>query len=97
MDFGIVATIGNKLDINETDMLSEVSQDKNIKRHLHVPGVGQGREAFRRRGQAGLNDQTCDRTEVRANRGREEGSNFSHCLAGGERSGLFRSVFGRAG
>jgi acyl-CoA synthetase (NDP forming) len=30
MDFGIVATIGNKLDINETDMLSEVSQDKNI-------------------------------------------------------------------
>lgn len=30
MDFGIVATIGNKLDINETDMLREVSQDKNI-------------------------------------------------------------------
>lgn len=30
MDFGIVATIGNKLDINETDMLSEVSLDKNI-------------------------------------------------------------------
>lgn len=30
MDFGIVATIGNKLDINETDMLSEVSRDKNI-------------------------------------------------------------------
>jgi len=30
MDFGIVATIGNKLDINETDMLSEVSQDRNI-------------------------------------------------------------------
>jgi acyl-CoA synthetase (NDP forming) len=30
MDFGIVATIGNKLDINETDMLNEISQDQNI-------------------------------------------------------------------
>jgi acyl-CoA synthetase (NDP forming) len=30
MDFGIVATIGNKLDINETDMLNEISQDPNI-------------------------------------------------------------------
>jgi acyl-CoA synthetase (NDP forming) len=30
MDFGIVATIGNKLDLNETDMLNEVSQDQNI-------------------------------------------------------------------
>jgi acyl-CoA synthetase (NDP forming) len=30
MDFGIVATIGNKLDINETDMLNEVSHDENI-------------------------------------------------------------------
>lgn len=30
MDFGIVATIGNKLDINETDMLEAVSIDRNI-------------------------------------------------------------------
>ncbi|KUK44100.1 MAG: acetate--CoA ligase family protein [Methanothrix sp.] len=30
MDFGIVATIGNKLDINETDMLEAVSQDENV-------------------------------------------------------------------
>ncbi len=30
MDFGIVATIGNKLDINETDMLEATSMDKNI-------------------------------------------------------------------
>ena len=30
MDFGIVATIGNKLDINETDMLNEISRDQNI-------------------------------------------------------------------
>ena len=30
MDFGIVATIGNKLDINETDMLYAVSQDPNV-------------------------------------------------------------------
>ena len=30
MDFGIIATIGNKLDINETDMLEAVSQDENI-------------------------------------------------------------------
>ena len=30
MDFGIIATIGNKLDINETDILEAVSQDKNI-------------------------------------------------------------------
>lgn len=30
MDFGIVATIGNKLDINETDMLEAVSMDPNI-------------------------------------------------------------------
>ena len=30
LDFGIVATIGNKLDINETDMLEAVSFDENI-------------------------------------------------------------------
>jgi len=30
MDFGIVATIGNKLDINETDMLEAVSMDDNV-------------------------------------------------------------------
>ena len=30
MDFGIIATIGNKLDINETDILEAVSRDKNI-------------------------------------------------------------------
>jgi acyl-CoA synthetase (NDP forming) len=30
MDFGIVATIGNKLDINETDMLYAVSRDPNV-------------------------------------------------------------------
>jgi acyl-CoA synthetase (NDP forming) len=30
MDFGIIATIGNKLDINETDMLEALSMDDNI-------------------------------------------------------------------
>ncbi|NYT01936.1 MAG: acyl-CoA synthetase [Methanosarcinales archaeon] len=30
MDFGIVATIGNKLDINETDMLDAISEDPNV-------------------------------------------------------------------
>jgi len=30
MDFGIVATIGNKLDINETDILEAVSEDPNV-------------------------------------------------------------------
>jgi len=30
MDFGIIGTIGNKLDINETDMLEAVSTDDNI-------------------------------------------------------------------
>jgi len=30
MDFGIIATIGNKLDINETDILEAVSSDENI-------------------------------------------------------------------
>jgi acyl-CoA synthetase (NDP forming) len=30
MDFGIIATIGNKLDINETDILEAISRDENI-------------------------------------------------------------------
>lgn len=30
MDFGIIGTIGNKLDINETDMLEAVSTDENV-------------------------------------------------------------------
>ncbi len=30
MDFGIIATIGNKLDINETDMLEAIGNDENI-------------------------------------------------------------------
>lgn len=30
MDFGIIATIGNKLDINETDMLEAIGKDENI-------------------------------------------------------------------
>ncbi len=31
LDFGIIATIGNKLDLNETDMLEAVGGDDNIK------------------------------------------------------------------
>lgn len=31
LDFGIIATIGNQLDINETDLLSALGQDENIK------------------------------------------------------------------
>ena len=31
LDFGIIATIGNKLDIDETDMLEAVGNDDNIK------------------------------------------------------------------
>lgn len=31
IDFGIIATIGNKLDINETDMLETMGNDNNIK------------------------------------------------------------------
>ncbi len=30
MDFGIVATIGNKLDVNETDVLEVLGEDRNI-------------------------------------------------------------------
>lgn len=30
MSFGIIATVGNKLDINETDILEYLGQDKNI-------------------------------------------------------------------
>jgi len=30
MDFGIIATIGNKLNINETDIMEAVSRDENI-------------------------------------------------------------------
>lgn len=30
MDFGIIATVGNKLDINETDVLQYLGSDKNI-------------------------------------------------------------------
>jgi acetate---CoA ligase (ADP-forming) len=30
MDFGIIATVGNKLDINETDILQYLGSDKNI-------------------------------------------------------------------
>lgn len=31
LDFGIIATIGNKLDLNETDMLEAIGMDDNIK------------------------------------------------------------------
>jgi len=31
MDFGIIATVGNKLDINETDILQYLGSDNNIK------------------------------------------------------------------
>jgi len=31
VDFGIVATIGNKLDLDETDMLEAIGEDENIK------------------------------------------------------------------
>lgn len=30
LDFGIIATIGNKLDLNETDMLEAIGMDENI-------------------------------------------------------------------
>ncbi len=92
MDFGIVATIGNKLDINETDMLSEVSQDKNINVIcMYLESVKGGRRFVDVAKQVSMT-KACDRPEVRAHRSRKEGCNLSHGLAGRERSGLFRSV-----
>ncbi len=81
MDFGIIATIGNKLDINETDILEAVSTDENINVICMYLESVKGWQAVRRCGQAHHPGEADHRPEVRPDRGRKEGSCLSYRFA----------------
>lgn len=93
MDFGIVATIGNKLDINETDMLSEVSQDKNINVIcMYLESVKGGRRFVDVAKQVSMTKPIIVLKSGRTEAGKKAVSSHTASLAGNDQvfSGVFR-------
>ncbi len=93
MDFGIVATIGNKLDINETDMLSEVSQDKNINVIcMYLESVKGGRSFVDVAKQVTMNKPVIVLKSGRTDAGKKAVTSHTASLAGNDQifSGVFR-------
>jgi acyl-CoA synthetase (NDP forming) len=93
MDFGIVATIGNKLDINETDMLSEVSQDKNINVIcMYLESVKGGRRFVDVAKQVSITKPVIVLKSGRTDAGKKAVTSHTASLAGNDQvfSGVFR-------
>lgn len=93
MDFGIVATIGNKLDINETDMLSEVSQDKNINVIcMYLESVKGGRRFVDVAKQVSMTKPVIVLKSGRTEAGKKAVTSHTASLAGNDQvfSGMFR-------
>ncbi len=93
MDFGIVATIGNKLDINETDMLSEVSQDKNINVIcMYLESVKGGRRFVDVAKQVSMTKPVIVLKSGRTDAGKKAVTSHTASLAGNDQvfSGVFR-------
>lgn len=93
MDFGIVATIGNKLDINETDMLSEVSRDKNINVIcMYLESVKGGRRFIDVAKQVSMTKPVIVLKSGRTEAGKKAVTSHTASLAGNDQifSGVFR-------
>jgi acyl-CoA synthetase (NDP forming) len=96
MDFGIIATIGNKVDINETDMLEAVSKDENV--HvicMYLESVKAGRRFIDVATRVTLEKPIIVLKSGRTDAGKKAVASHTASLAGNDQ--IFSSVFRQAG
>jgi len=96
MDFGIIATIGNKLDINETDILDAVSKDENINVIcMYLESVKGGRSFIDAARRITLEKPVIVLKSGRTEAGKKAVASHTASLAGNDR--IFSAVFRQSG
>jgi acyl-CoA synthetase (NDP forming) len=96
MDFGIIATIGNKLDINETDMLETVSKDEKIDVIcMYLESVKAGRRFIDVAKRVTLNKPIIILKSGRTEAGKKAVASHTASLGGNDQ--IFSAVFRQAG
>ncbi|MDD1757289.1 MAG: acyl-CoA synthetase, partial [Methanotrichaceae archaeon] len=96
MDFGIIATIGNKLDINETDMLEAVSKDEKIEVIcMYLESVKAGRRFIDVARRITLDKPIIILKSGRTEAGKKAVASHTASLAGNDQ--IFSAVFRQAG
>jgi acyl-CoA synthetase (NDP forming) len=96
MDFGIIATIGNKLDINETDILDAVSSDENINVIcMYLESVKGGRSFIDSARRITLEKPVVVLKSGRTDAGKKAVASHTASLAGNDQ--IFSAVFRQSG
>ncbi len=96
MDFGIIATIGNKLDINETDILDAVSRDENINVIcMYLESVKGGRSFIDAARRITLEKPVIVLKSGRTDAGKKAVASHTASLAGNDQ--IFSAVFRQSG
>jgi acyl-CoA synthetase (NDP forming)/RimJ/RimL family protein N-acetyltransferase len=85
LDFGIVATIGNKMDINETDILEYLSDDDNISVIvMYMEDIRSGKRFMEVAGRAALRKPVIILKSGRTEAGKKAVSSHTASLAGND-------------
>jgi acyl-CoA synthetase (NDP forming) len=96
MDFGIIATIGNKLDINETDIMEAVSKDENINVIcMYLESVKGGRRFIDEARRITLEKPIVVLKSGRTDAGKKAVASHTASLAGNDQ--IFSAVFRQSG
>jgi acyl-CoA synthetase (NDP forming) len=96
MDFGIIATIGNKLDINETDIMEAVSKDENINVIcMYLESVKGGRRFIDEARRITLDKPVVVLKSGRTDAGKKAVASHTASLAGNDR--IFSAIFRQSG
>ncbi len=96
MDFGIIATIGNKLDINETDIMEAVSKDENINVIcMYLESVKGGRRFIDEARRITLDKPVVVLKSGRTDAGKKAVASHTASLAGNDR--IFSAAFRQSG
>ena len=96
MDFGIIATIGNKLDINETDIMEAVSKDENINVIcMYLESVKGGRRFIDEARRITLDKPVVVLKSGRTDAGKKAVASHTASLAGNDQ--IFSSAFRQSG
>jgi acyl-CoA synthetase (NDP forming) len=96
MDFGIIATIGNKLDLNETDMLESISTDENINVIcMYLESVKGGRRFIDAARRITLDKPIVVLKSGRTDAGKKAVASHTASLAGNDQ--IFSAVFRQSG
>ncbi|MEM4539888.1 MAG: acetate--CoA ligase family protein [Archaeoglobaceae archaeon] len=96
MDFGIIVTIGNKLDVNETDMLEAIGNDENIEVVcMYLEDIKAGRRFIEVAKRITQQKPVIVLKTGRTEEGKKAASTHTASLAGNDR--IYSAVFGQVG